>query len=163
MKKQNQEPYAIQLAEISARLFNNCSEKEIQHVAKFGVSLAEFRCLKILFERGEVTVKELAQNMELTSSRITRIVDGLVDKNYVLRISGKNDRRTFHLSLTSKGNTISKKLIQHHQMIHEDIVKFIPEKDRKQLIQSLEVLNHAVEKWLDSNIKNHSEKIKTAH
>ena len=111
MAPSKNQSYSMQLADITSALFTNCTEKENRHVAKYDISIAGFRCIKILYEIKEITVNQLAQKMSLTSSRITRIIDGLVAKNLVHRISGTNDRRIYNLSLTDKGNKLAENLI----------------------------------------------------
>lgn len=141
---------SVRLAEIISRLFINCNEKENRHVAKYGVSIVEFRCLRTLYEHESLTVNHLAQKMSLTSSRVTRIVDGLVRNELVNRETGETDRRVYNLSLTDAGEDLAKKLIQNYNKIHEQIMKNIPVEYQSSMIQVLEQLNHAVEDWLST-------------
>jgi DNA-binding MarR family transcriptional regulator len=76
---------SIQLSEITSQLFANCFEKETRHAAKFGLSIVESRCLRMIFDHPHLPVKDLAKYMVLSSSRITRIIDGMVDKKLVKR------------------------------------------------------------------------------
>jgi len=151
MPDQNNKPYSVELAEITARLFSNCNEKEIRHAAQYGVSIGEFRCLRSLFHKNEPTVNQMAQEMSITSSRVTRIVDGLVAKKLVRRITGETDRRIFNLSLTPKGEKIAAELVQKHIKIHEEIICQIPEDSHQLMIEILGQLNRAVEDWLTEN------------
>ncbi|MFZ5518837.1 MAG: MarR family winged helix-turn-helix transcriptional regulator [Candidatus Zhuqueibacterota bacterium] len=148
MSESFSQPDSVKLAEVISRLFVNCNEKENRHVAKYGVSIVEFRCLRTLYEHESLTVNHLAQKMSLTSSRVTRIVDGLVRKKLVNRDIGETDRRVYNLSLTGAGMDLSKKLIRDYQKIHEQIMQNIPAEYQKSMIQVLEQLNHAVQNWL---------------
>lgn len=151
MSNQSNQPLSIELAEITAQLFSHCQEKENRHVAKYGVSIGEFRCLKIVFQQKELTVNQVAQKMSITSSRVTRIVDGLVAKELMRRITPENDRRIFNLSLTPKGEKLAAELIQEHIRIHEKIIRQIPTESQKSVIELLGQLNRAVESWLNEN------------
>ncbi len=144
-------PYSVALAEITARLFANCNEKESRHAAKYGLSTVEFRCIRILSDKGQLTVNQLAHEMSLTSSRVTRIIDGLVSKKMVRRAIDKNDRRVLNLSLTAKGQQVAQKCIQDHVRIHEEIIRNIPEEYHQIMIEILEKLNQAVEMWLEKD------------
>jgi DNA-binding MarR family transcriptional regulator len=139
---------AARLADITSRLFFNCQEKEIRCVAEYGVSTVEFRCLRFLHDNDQLTVNQLAQLMALTSSRITRIIDGLVTKKLVKRESGQSDRRTYNLSLTSKGQKLSIAMINDHTKMHQEILQSIPSEDHYSMLENLDHLNNAVEKWL---------------
>jgi len=149
MGNQTEKPPSVQLAEISTRLFSNCTEKENRHVAKFGVSSVEFKCMRTLSDQQRITVNQLAKRLSLTSSRITRIIDGLVAKKLVVREGGESDRRVYFLSLTPSGKKLSEQLIASYQKIHEEILANIPEQYQNNMIESLEVLNRAVENWLN--------------
>lgn len=148
MSETNNKSIAARLAEITTRLFFNCQEKEQRYVTKYGVSTVEFRCLRFLHEREQLTVNQLAQLMALTASRITRIIDGLVDKKLVKREIGQLDRRTFILSLTPKGQKLSLAMINHHTQLHQEILQSIPSENQSSMLENLEHLNIAIEKWL---------------
>ena len=141
---------SVQLADITSRLFANCQEKEARHCSKFGVSIVEFRCLKILHEHEQLTVNQLAHEMSLTSSRITRIIDGLVSKQLVQRVGGVSDRRIYNLFLTPKGKKLTAELIQNYLKIHKEILDSIPATSQQQMVETLLKLNDALEQWLKS-------------
>jgi len=139
---------AEKLADIITQLFMHCQEKEAKHVAQYGVSIADARCLRILYEHQPLTVNHLAFQMSLTSSRITRIIDRLVRKQLVLREAGTNDRRIFNLSLTPKGAKLAETLIADNLKIHEEILAHFPKADHSAMFNLLKKLNCAVEDWL---------------
>jgi len=141
----------IQLAEITTRLFNNCQEKEVRHAAKFGVSVAEFRCLQVLMEAEKLTVNQLAKKMSLSSGRISRLVDKLVAKQLVTREGGTSDRRIYYLRLSEKGGKLANALVQSHIEIHNDIMDKIDVQYHDPMIKILTLLNNAVENWLELN------------
>ena len=140
-----------ELSNITALLFNNCQEKEVIHASRFAVSVVEFKCLKTILDSKKLTVNQLAKEMSLTSGRITRLIDGLVDKGFVTRESGKEDRRKYFLSLTKKGEKISNELVKGHLIIHQQILEKIDEKYHRSMIKGLELLSNAVESWLNEN------------
>ena len=140
---------SVELADIISMLFANCQIKENIHASQFGVSIVEFRCLRILYRNADITVNQLAKKMSLTSSRITRIVDGLVKKDFVHRISGKNDRRIYHLSLSRRGKLITQDMIERYVAMHEEILSTVPVAEQKEMLRFLHSLNKAVTIWLN--------------
>lgn len=50
-----------------------------------------------------ITCNVLSKKMGLSPSRGSRIIDGLVRKKYLIRMTNPEDRRSFVLSLSSKG------------------------------------------------------------
>ena len=149
MPNQKNKPYSVELAEITSLLFANCNEKEARHATKYGVSLVESRCIRKLHEKKQLTVNQLAQEMSLSSSRVTRIIDSLVAKKLVVRESSENDRRIYNLSLIPTGEKLAKELIEDHIKIHEEIIKNIPKQYHHLMIEILQQLNKAVEDWLE--------------
>jgi len=141
-------PSPVDLSTIISRLFVNCTEKETRHAQKFGVSIVEFRCLRILYEQKTLTVNQLAQKMSLTSSRVTRIIDGLVEKKLVNREGGEADRRIYNLSLTTSSMKLTAKMIQEYYKMHSEILNNIPVEIQQQMLDMLTQLNCSVEKWL---------------
>jgi DNA-binding MarR family transcriptional regulator len=139
---------SLQLAEITHELFSNCNEKETRYISQFGVSIVEAKTLRKLNDFDSLTVNQLANELRLTSSRITRIIDSLVDKGLVLRESDKNDRRVYNLSLSKKGKVFTKRLIEGYEKIHEEILENIPEKNHEEMLHALRLLNDAVVSWL---------------
>ena len=100
MPKKQKYPDCVQIADLIAILFSNCQVKESRFVSEHSVSVVEFRAMRTLNEFKQLTVNQLADKMSLTSSRITRIIDGLVSKDIVNRESSTTDRRVYDLSLT---------------------------------------------------------------
>lgn len=62
-------------------------------VEAHGVSVAEWVLLRQLFDLGEAHPSQLAENLEMTRGAISKIVDRLSEKGYVLRASPAGDRR----------------------------------------------------------------------
>ncbi len=89
MPEKEKKSYSIQLVETTSLLFVNCNEKEFRHAVKYGLSALEFRCVRKLLEKGQLTVNQMAQKLSLASSRVTRIIDGLAAKKLVNRVSVK--------------------------------------------------------------------------
>ena len=138
----------IQLADQLANLFANCQKKESRFVAEHEVSIVEFRSMRILTEFERLTVNQLAEKMSLTPNRITRIIDGLVEKNIVSRETSKIDRRVYELSLTGKGKQLTIDLNKDYVKIHEEILSSIPDEYYKTIVAGITQLNNAVERWL---------------
>jgi len=141
---------AEELADIISQLFTHCQEKDARHVARYGVSIVESRCIRTLYEHKQLTVNQLAQKMSLTSGRVTRIIDGLVSKKRVVRESDKTDRRIFNLTLTPKGEKLAENLVQDHIQIHEEILSHIPSEYQQSTIELLKTLNDAMQNWLNT-------------
>jgi DNA-binding MarR family transcriptional regulator len=149
MSKKDKYSDCVQIADLIALLFTNCQKKESRFVAKHEVSVVEFRCMRILYEFEQLTVNQCAEKMSLTSSRITRIIDGLVSKKIVNREISKTDRRFYDLSLTTKGIKLVKKINEDYAKIHKEILSTIPDEYYDSMLEGITQLNNAVERWLN--------------
>lgn len=70
------------------------------------ITIDQWLVLKSLKENPDFTQAELAEKVFKDSASITRILDLLVQSEYVEREINPNDRRKFNLSVTSKGDSI---------------------------------------------------------
>jgi DNA-binding MarR family transcriptional regulator len=71
---------ANQLADLTFKLLANCQEKEARLAEQYGLTQAEFRCLRLFGSKESSNNKAIAERMNLSPSRLTRIIDGLVKK-----------------------------------------------------------------------------------
>ncbi len=85
-------------------------EKQIQTLCN--VSLAEYKAILEIETTERITCNVLSEKMGLSVSRGSRIIDSLVKKGYLLRMENPEDRRSFVLSLSSKGAKIRKQIEQ---------------------------------------------------
>ncbi len=68
------------------------------------LSLAHARALRVLAERGPMTVGALAERVETTSAAVTQLINGLAKAGYVTRERAETgDRRIATVSLTATG------------------------------------------------------------
>ena len=136
------------LANLTFNLLARCQEKEARLAEEHGLFHAEFRCLRLMGSEGSLNNKDIAERMNLSASRITRIIDGLVKKGYMQREINKGDRRNMKIRLSRRGNNLTNKLYNAFIEIHSEILQDIDVSQHGSLITAMENLNLAVEKWL---------------
>ncbi len=71
-----------------------------------GVSLSQCHTLLEIEKNNKISVSELAQNMQLDKSTVSRTVDGLVKMDMVDRVIPDENRRKAILNLTEEGKTV---------------------------------------------------------
>ena len=89
-----------------------CMEDEKQIRTLCNVSLAEYKAILEIETTERITCNVLSEKMGLSVSRGSRIIDSLVRKGYLSRTINPEDRRSFVLSLSSKGIKIRKQIEQ---------------------------------------------------
>ncbi len=140
--------HAEKLANLTFSLLANCQEKEVRLAEIHGLTQAEFRCLRLFGSDETVNNKKIAERMNLSPSRLTRIIDGLVKKEYIIREIDPNDRRNMRVTLSSKGQSLVRQLNKAYVDIHREILKDIDPEQHEPLTTALEHLLEALEKWL---------------
>jgi DNA-binding MarR family transcriptional regulator len=70
------------------------------------VTMVQYRALVLLTYQGDQRVADLADNLGVNSSTVTRLVARLVRKGFVDRVADPNDRRATVLAITEDGRTI---------------------------------------------------------
>lgn len=73
------------------------------YVRKFGVSVNGWWVLAVIGRLGRTSATNVVANTTLEPDKITRTVDALVEKGFVLRGEDADDRRRIVLSLTPSG------------------------------------------------------------
>ena len=139
---------AEMLANLTFNLLGRCQEKESRLAEKHNLLEAEFKCLRLMGSEENPNNKEIAEKMNLSPSRITRIMDGLVKKGYMVREIDNADRRNMILSLSKKGKNLTTRLNNAFIEIHQEILNEIDEKQHKSLIIAMGNLDKAIENWL---------------
>jgi len=94
----------------SAALLN----KEIE--SHFGMSSARILTLLAFTEKEIMRMSELSEEMSLTTSTSTRMIDSLVKEGFVERGYDKFDRRLVTVELTGNGKKISKDIKAYRDM-----------------------------------------------
>ena len=93
-----------------------------------------------------IFVKELAELLKMDKSAVSRSVEELVQKGYVLREPSTRDRRCVVLNLTDEGmarfNTIEKDM----NMKFKRVFSMIPKEKQSQVLEALNIYNDAIKK-----------------
>ena len=146
--KQEISKNAGMLAELTFSLLATCQEKESRLAEQHGLTQAEFRCLRSFGTEENLNNKSIAERMGLSPSRLTRIIDRLVKKEYIVREINNTDRRNMCVSLSAKGIQIVELLNQSYLDIHQEILEDIDESQHSPLINAMTNLLSALKEWV---------------
>lgn len=87
-------------------------------------------------------MKTVAKLMSVTTGTLTKAMDALCDKGYVIRERSTKDKRVIKLRLTDKG----KSAYYHHEQFHRQMIKNIAAEMNE---QETEILIYALAKLVD--------------
>lgn len=110
-----------------------------------GISDTQCFILVEIGRKPDISVKELAGILRLDKSGISRMVEELVQKEFVERKPSKEDRRYVVLNLTVKGSERFNQIENNMNIKFKSILDRIPEEKRNQAIEALELYNVACE------------------
>jgi DNA-binding MarR family transcriptional regulator len=139
---------AERLANLTFSLLAGCQEKEAWLAEQHGLFQAEFKCLRLFGTNEGLNNTEISERMNLSPSRLTRIIDGLVQKGYMQRAIDPSDRRNMIVTLSRRGKILTNKLNRAFVDVHQEILQDINVSQHEPLITAMEHLHSAIEKWL---------------
>jgi DNA-binding MarR family transcriptional regulator len=92
---------------IAKRLEQTLSD---MHAKKLGISINNWKIMRAIGAFGPLSATELGGRTSLDPDKITRSVDGLVERGYVIRKDDEADRRRVVLTLSAKGRRVNDKI-----------------------------------------------------
>jgi|SaaInlStandDraft_6_1057023.scaffolds.fasta_scaffold104145_2 MarR family transcriptional regulator, 2-MHQ and catechol-resistance regulon repressor len=106
---------------------------------EFGITEPQYNVLRILKKNKdkEISVQDIQKKMFQKSSNVSRIIDKLLEKEYVDRAESSGNRRKVDISLTKKGNRSLKVLDEKVYEFHLNIQKKLKKDDLSDLLRIL--------------------------
>lgn len=104
------------------------------------VTLPQCHAMIELEESGDISLSDLSNRMELDKSTLSRTVDSLVRDGLAVRDTDAADRRAVKISLSDKGKEKVESINTLCDKYYEEILSGIPQKGRKEVIESVGVL-----------------------
>ena len=108
-----------------------------------GVSVSEAHALAALSAAPAMTQGELAAELNLTKSTVSRLVDQLVGRDWVDVTTADADRRCRVLSLTSGGRQAASAFDVHRRQRMATLLDGIPTEKRAGVVDALRLLSEA--------------------
>jgi len=122
-----------------------CQDRMIFQSQKFDLPQAELRCLMLFGDERYLTVKSIAQRLEVAKSRVTKILEGLEARGLVSRTDDPQDGRIRLISLTPEGRRRAQQVGEFLRGLHQRILLQFEEDQRLEIIGVLESLRTAME------------------
>ena len=135
----------MRLRDIIAEIVQCCDDRKLYESRKFGLPYSELKCLMLFLGERYLTVKGIAEKLDVAKSRVTTILDRLIEKRFVERIVDPKDARVKLISLTPKGKKKAEQLKDHQRKIHGRLLLEMNNEERKNVLSHLELLRTAME------------------
>ena len=135
----------LRLQELITEMLECCEDRKLYETTRFSLPHAELKCLMLFDGERYLTVKGIAKKLEVAKSRVTKIVDWLVEKRLVERMDDPKDARIKLISLTPEGRSRSDEIASFQREIHRKILLQMDIDERKYALSYLELLRSAME------------------
>jgi DNA-binding MarR family transcriptional regulator len=136
---------ALRLRSIVSDIVQCCQDRALFEAEMFDIPQAELRCLLLFKNERYPTAKSIARDMEVGKSRVTKVVNGLLEKNLVEKIDDPRDGRIKLLSLTKPGKKKMGKVDEFITEVHSRVLSQLETPQRATVFASLEQLWTAME------------------
>ena len=111
---------------------------------KRGVPLTpeQFILIDLLWNQGAMSQQQLADQMQKDKNSVTKLVDAIEKKGFVVRSQNPKDRRSNTILLTEKAELLKSGAKQNGIYILDRMLEGISEEELRNFLQTLAKLNH---------------------
>jgi DNA-binding MarR family transcriptional regulator len=110
--------------------------------AGLGVTIDQWLVLNAIHDQPGISQGEIAQKVFKDAASVTRIIDLLIEKKFLLRESHSTDRRRYELVLTKEGKNLMRQVNRIAEENRGIGLKGLEEKELEQLKQTLDTIIH---------------------
>lgn len=110
-------------------------------VKKLGLTQARARTLMLLDRLEVLNQKELAEELDIETPTMVRLLDGLEGQGFIQRKEAEGDRRAKEIHITPTGRTLAKKVNHLAQRLRADVLAGIGDEDLQKTIDVLQSMN----------------------
>ena len=120
------------------KLKKKCMNFDIECMKEHNISDSEYNFFLAVPEYEQFNSKLIAKKMNLSLSRVSRIIDKLVNNEFLERENSTIDRRTINIKLSEKGKKIKVKIENYRNECENKIMKNIPPDKLKEIQEAFE-------------------------
>ena len=131
--------------DLMKELVDCCQERTAYISGKFGIPEAEVRCLMLFAGERYLTPKGIAEKLDVSKSRATKIINGLIEKGLAERTDDVNDGRVKLISLTKQGRERSEEIGAVSRDLHQKVLLELEPEQRNMILSYLQMLRSSME------------------
>ena len=110
------------------------------------IPVGEAHALMDLAKHGPMNHGDLAVRLKLQKSTVSRLVQQLERRDWIIRDNSSEDNRVVLIRLTRKGNAAAKRLARARRNKFDNLLAAIPKSQRGNVITTLSTLAKALDK-----------------
>lgn len=116
---------------------------------EYDITSAEYPVLLMLSKKEGITQEEIAEDLGVDKSAITRTVKSLQEKGYILRQKDDGDLRCNRIYLTEKGHSSQQVIKEGKDEWNHMISRNLKPEDMEEFIRILELMADNMEDYFD--------------
>ena len=117
----------------------------------YSLSVSQVLTLQALEEHTPLTIHELADQLNLERSTVSRLIDGLVKTGLVHRKINPNNRREVQLFLTEEGNRTIANVRNRSVDFFREMLSSLPDNDCRGILEGFQKFTKALQKVREVN------------
>jgi len=110
------------------------------------LSLIEYMAVKKVYENKNITIQEIGNMLNITKSGVSKIVDRIENKGYIVRVKSPVDGRVCCVRITESGKGVINKIEKKYSLYIEEMLKGFEPNTVDDINSSLEILVDSVHK-----------------
>ncbi|HEB97491.1 MAG TPA: MarR family transcriptional regulator [Sedimenticola thiotaurini] len=111
-----------------------------------GLSAPHAYVMRLVLSEPGISQKQLAEELHLDPSTVTRFVDALVERGLVRRDASRSDRRSSAVFPTAEGKRLLRRLEKIGEVLYQTMRTRIGDKPFQELVRGLREARSALEK-----------------
>ena len=128
-----------------AKISRNIKKIKNQEMAEYGLRSVHVTCLYYLYSEESLTATELCELCEEDKATISRGLDYLEEKGFIVCESKLAKRYKSPLVLTEKGALVGKKITDKINVVLDEICIDLTDEEREEFYRSLTVISDSLE------------------
>lgn len=125
------------------KLSNVVSSSFANRLARHDVSVPQWVVLRILFDAEALSLKDIVARVEVDQGALSRMIDRLLARDLVKRVTDPADRRAVRISLTERGRELVPALAVEADRNDEAFFSCLSPDERARFQQTIHtLLNH---------------------
>lgn len=108
------------------------------------LSLVEYMALKKVCGTEDITIQEIGAALNITKSGVSKVIDRLEEKNYVLRVQSSKDGRVCCVQPTEKGLNAVQKISNRYSDYLLEVLSSVDQDSHVNIRDVMELLHKAI-------------------
>ncbi len=142
MKKRNLKVKSLEkdLEEAILTFHHKMMDELHKRAIKLNFSTSQLEVLLFIFEKGDPTMKDIANRLHITPPSVTIIIETLCERGLVKRETNKQDRRIIKIIITPKTLKLFSKFKSKKLSILKNLFFKLNDENKKELVKILNII-----------------------